>query len=87
MFAQVPKALKEAEVFAVNLGAGSVVGEGCPARVELRVLPKLSRKRRHGGATWIQTPGSSMSSLSGQFGKDPELHPSRTALSHHAPCS
>ena len=54
-----PKALKEAEVFAVNLGAGSVVGEGCPARVELRVLPKLSRKRRHGGAWGLNPCGAS----------------------------
>ena len=52
---QSPKALKEAEVFAVNLGAGSVVGEGCPAWVELRVLPKLSRKRGHGGARGLKS--------------------------------
>ena len=36
-----------------------MVGEGCPARVELRVLPKLSRKRRHGGAWGLNPCGAS----------------------------
>ena len=57
---QSPKALKEAEVFAVNLGAGSEVGGGCPAWVELRALPKLSRKRRHGGSWGLKSCSGSV---------------------------